>query len=107
MFTKVNEFQYLINNPEQLIQQAKSYIDLISSNKTHEYIMDCNDILLLDIIARLVSVEFFKTFKIEPDILSVLIEFTYNNISYYVSLSQLPDPNEPENIKYVESIYIK
>lgn len=92
---------------EDLVKEVKDIIATISNNNQDNFIADCNETLFQDLMSRKIAVEFFKKFDIDPNYLTVLISYVYDNNTYKVSLGKLPDPKDPKGpIKIVESRYI-
>lgn len=104
-FKKINKHQYFLEDSEELIKRVKEMVEVISGDSS-KFIQPSNDNLFQTILSRIVSVEFFKEIELEDDILTLLIDVSYDNNLYTISLGKFMDPVDGKT-KIIESYYIR
>ena len=104
-FDRVNKYQYLATDIEDIIKETNDIIDNITNRNS--YIEPNNRDLFQTILSRVLSREFFKSVTIDDDALSLIVDLSYKDTTYTFSFGIMPDPEDGAKVKYVESYYIR
>jgi hypothetical protein len=105
-FEKVNKFQYIAKDTDELIEYVNKVVEELSGN-SGDFIYQCNRELFHTILSRVLAREFFKVITFPEDVLTIIVDLEHKGIVYTSSFGVVPDPEDNAKVKYVESYYVR